>query len=271
MKLTINPALPLAALALAAASANAALVIHDTFEVGTPGLGNGTFNGRTPDTINVAGNTYTEQQNNPGFGQFELVAGAGVGSTQGASTGFNNAAHIQYSNSGLPNATITISLDIQINSLSGSGVRGVGVGFYDLSGTTLYPGTEPSSSTGFTGLVVNPGGTVTYVLNGAAQAESATRSAYASNVYLGLSYTVDTTTGQITNVLYGGEDLSAGFSSITNFVATDTAGFYGSEGSAPTAFGYVDNFTLDVEPIPEPSAATLLGLGGLALLRRRRK
>ena len=34
---------------------------------------------------------------------------------------------------------------------------------------------------------------------------------------------------------------------------------------------YADNVTLDVSTIPEPSAAALLGLGGLALLRRRRK
>ncbi|MGB0993072.1 MAG: PEP-CTERM sorting domain-containing protein [Akkermansiaceae bacterium] len=33
----------------------------------------------------------------------------------------------------------------------------------------------------------------------------------------------------------------------------------------------VDNVRLDIEPVPEPSSAALLGLGGLALILRRRK
>ena len=40
-------------------------------------------------------------------------------------------------------------------------------------------------------------------------------------------------------------------------------------GTTSPAF-YVDNFFIDVEAVPEPSSALLLGLGALGLLRRRR-
>ncbi|MGB1260086.1 MAG: PEP-CTERM sorting domain-containing protein [Akkermansiaceae bacterium] len=42
-------------------------------------------------------------------------------------------------------------------------------------------------------------------------------------------------------------------------------------GVAATNYPELDNFTLEVTPIPEPSSVTLLGLGGLALIIRHRK
>lgn len=41
--------------------------------------------------------------------------------------------------------------------------------------------------------------------------------------------------------------------------------------SGGTAFYYVDDVNLEVTAVPEPSSAALLGLGGLALVLRRRK
>jgi len=38
-----------------------------------------------------------------------------------------------------------------------------------------------------------------------------------------------------------------------------------------TARGYIDNFELRADAVPEPSSTALLGLGGLALILRRRK
>jgi hypothetical protein len=47
-------------------------------------------------------------------------------------------------------------------------------------------------------------------------------------------------------------------------------GFDGPTVEAPLGFARVDDFTLQVTAIPEPSAVCLLGLAGLGLLRRRR-
>lgn len=44
----------------------------------------------------------------------------------------------------------------------------------------------------------------------------------------------------------------------------------GSSFPFSTNYGQIDNFVLEIIPIPEPSTFALAGLGGLALLRRRR-
>ena len=44
-----------------------------------------------------------------------------------------------------------------------------------------------------------------------------------------------------------------------------------NEGGAASSQALLDDVTLDYTPVPEPSSAALLGLGGLALILRRRK
>ena len=44
-----------------------------------------------------------------------------------------------------------------------------------------------------------------------------------------------------------------------------------NQGSAVSSQALIDDVTLDYTPVPEPSSAALLGLGGLALILRRRK
>lgn len=119
-----------------------------------------------------------------------------------------------------------------------------------------------TSVTHFTGLLVNGGGDVVLYEDGVVKTTVST-SALAVNTYYNLSYDIDTTTGGISNVSFNGSTLS-GFSS-TAFTDAATA-YVGvmSNNSGRTEF---DNFV--VSSVPEPALLTLLGLGGLALLRRR--
>ena len=53
---------------------------------------------------------------------------------------------------------------------------------------------------------------------------------------------------------------------------TMTSGFYGNGGPAASAEVYnLDNLLVEGTAVPEPSSVALLGLGGLALILRRRK
>ena len=56
------------------------------------------------------------------------------------------------------------------------------------------------------------------------------------------------------------------------YTFTDTAKIrFRSGGFANSTHGYLDNITITAGVVPEPSSTALLGLGGLALILRRRK
>jgi len=233
---------------------NAAVVVQDTF-TGTPVAGNGAIVGRTPDTVNTAGNTYTEQQNNPCCAKLQLDNSTGNPSFS-LSTGFNNSAHILYSNSGVPTTPITLSIDAQINNIQdespagGGHPRGIGLGFYNPL-PTLFPGTEPSAHTNFTGIVVNPAGTLEYVRGGTSQGIfTAPPGGFSPSNFLTLSYTVDPIAGTITDLDYAGVDYLADFTTtfaVPGFTASDKAGLFGSTANNANLFGRVDNFVVDAE------------------------
>tara|TARA_B110000908_G_C10022646_1_gene343615 strand:+ start:38 stop:703 length:666 start_codon:yes stop_codon:yes gene_type:complete len=60
---------------------------------------------------------------------------------------------------------------------------------------------------------------------------------------------------------------------VGGYVFTDTANlrFFSDGGGANSTFNVFDNVLITAEQIPEPSTTALLGLGGLALIMRRRK
>ncbi len=74
------------------------------------------------------------------------------------------------------------------------------------------------------------------------------------------------------SVLAGGNnnDTNAENWSITGFGSTQTLS-YGAETGGIAAEDYGLVFNISATPIPEPSSAALLGLGGLALLARRKR
>ena len=64
--------------------------------------------------------------------------------------------------------------------------------------------------------------------------------------------------------------VSADGSEVAGILSGDDLAIRLTKEDTTTFFGF-DEVTLTYAPIPEPSATALLGLGGLALLRRRRK
>ena len=227
--------------------ADAGIIVQDGFS-GTFAGGNGAIVGRTPDTVNLAGNTYTEQQNANAAARMELDTATG-NPLNSLKTGFNNSAHIQYSNSGVPTTQITLTIDTQINTLADDGSpRGVGLGFWNPL-PTLYSGTEPSATTYFTGILVTPAGTLEYVLNGVSQGIFTTApGGFSVGAFLNLSYTIDPTTSDITSLVYAGTDYTTDFTSTfpANFTPSVNAGFLGSTAANANYFGRVDNFVVEL-------------------------
>lgn len=164
---------------------------------------------------------------------------------------------------------LTISADISEGNYSGIVAnRGVGVGFSNTFGGT--------AST-FTGLRLRPDGKLSYMVNGIEVAfVDAAIAGYNANAFYNLSYTVDTSTGALSNIALQGS--SADFSSLEaagNFFTlanTTYAAFFGGGGA--NSRGSIDNFTLsEAAPAPEPASLALMsvGLAGIGILRRRRK
>ena len=219
------------------------VVIQDGFS-GAFAAGNGAMTGRIPDTVNLPGNAYTEQQNTNVQARMELDTATG-NSGNSLKTGFNNSAHIRYSNDGVPTAPVTLAIDIQLNTIvDDADPRGIGLGFWNPL-PTLYPGTQPYATDGFTGILVNPSGTLEYVSNGVSQGVfTAAPAGFSTAAFLNLTYTVDPATRKITHLIFAGNDYTADFLATfpADFTHSDTAGFLGSTATNASFFGRVDNF-----------------------------
>lgn len=162
---------------------------------------------------------------------------------------------------------LTISASISMNDVVGgidSFARGVGIGFYSpLPTGGFYP------SSYFHGFTVAPNGSLTLYVPGAGENALFTASplsGFSTSAFYTLSFSVDTTSGNITSVLFGSQDYTSQFSGFTGIFTdsvTNYAGFYGfSEGETPAGGGLVDNFTVAV---PEPSTYALAFCGVLVL------
>ncbi|MHC4975930.1 MAG: MYXO-CTERM sorting domain-containing protein [Planctomycetota bacterium] len=91
------------------------------------------------------------------------------------------------------------------------------------------------------------------------------------NTQAGQGFTTDglTFSGAFSNLVGG--NLFAGVD-VSNYSGTDLLGSFLLHAFSPDAFGIDDDTDLEiyVQPIPSPGALALMGLGGLALARRRR-
>ena len=214
--------------------------------------------GRSPSLANLPGRTYTTFTNGTAAGtaQPSIIMGSG-NPAPSANTGFNGATYLNIGSNSSMNYTlptnITISGDVQLGSIVMAGAntyRGVGLGFF--SGTP----TDVEASTTFTGLVVNPDGTLRLVTPGSPNGIGSSTffaapfAGFNRNDFYNLTYTVNTTTGAISNVIFDGNDDSADFNTTAaGFEPSTTdgslnAGFYGSTDTNGAFFGQVDNFSV---------------------------
>ena len=269
----IAPLALVACLALPTGPLRAAIVIQDGFS-GSFVAGNGAIMGRTPDTRNVPGYTYTESQNNSSGSLANMELDTSTGSPGNSlRTGFNNSLQIQISNALVPPKYVRISVDAQINTLlDDSLVRGIGVGYYDPV-PTVFPGTIADTTTGFTGLVVNPAGTLEYVLGGISQGTFGTTApvGFSTSAFLTLDYQVDTSSGSFRSVSYGGTDYTANFAAVDDFTPSNYFGAFGTTSTSAFNFGRLDNLEIEILAVPEPSTLGLLGIGMVLLRRLRRR
>jgi len=158
--------------------------------------------------------------------------------------------------------TLTISADIGSFQSIGSGISGsrnmVMLGFWSLQPTQSN---GAASTTNFTGLVLNiETSTIQVYSGGALQGSAVSVSPISFGSLYSLSYTVDTTTGALSSVVFNGSSVSG----LTSSAFTDPATSFVGVASYSQSRGTFDN--LLVTTVPEPSAAIMLALGGFGLV-----
>jgi hypothetical protein len=267
----------LSAVAYVGIASASTIIVSDGFS-GTNGA---TVNERTPDGVDLPGSTWQVGQQNAG-GTSPMAIDTSVGNpSPSVSTNYNDAAGISIAsaNGYTEPSELTISADLNIGTIQGGGLSyntyGEGLGFW---GTV--PTNGQNSFTGFTGIALDPYGDLTFINNGTASTVTAAApsSATISNGYITgfntLTYTVDTTTGTITQLIFDGTNLTSDFSSAaaSQTGAPTFAGFYSDEPYTTNATGYVDNFSVSTtSPVPEPASLMLLATAGVGLLWVGRK
>jgi hypothetical protein len=251
-------------------------IISDDFN-GTNGAA---LAGRTPDLVNLPGTSYSVNGTTPtldtsGIGNIPL----GIGLQSVASTSYNSASWLGIGSNGgyVKPSILTLSATISTNSIDGHtlpdtfhATRGIGLGFFN----SAPQNGDADASIRFTGLAVNlSNGTLNIFSNGVRQSSSVFVPTGTMNR---LTYSIDTTTGSITSVIFDTSDFTSAFSGSSSAgVFTDTAtnlvGFYGSSASLGTT-GYVGSFVLSsTSTVPEPASTMLLIYGASLIgLRRRR-
>jgi hypothetical protein len=248
--------------------AAAQVIVSDSF-TGTNGS---SLNGRTPDGANLPGRTFVSPVNPTGARpSIDTSTGNPAAS---ALTGFNEPTYMDISGTGgyAKPTRLTLSVDLQMNTIQGGGpaVRGIGLGFFSPA-----PVQFADAAANFTGLTVQPNGALELIVQGAPQsANTGPPPGFSAATFYTLSYSVDTATAGITRVVYNGADVTATFAgpSAGAFTpaVTDLAGFYGDTANFVDLSGRVDNFS--VSGVPEPSTWALVsGVVPLLLAMRGRR
>lgn len=247
--------------ALTMGQINAQNIIYDSFSNGT-----GTVNigGTTPNT-SLPGSTWFGQSIAPdGANQPRVDYDTGVAYTYPYSSG---SISIASTGSYVKPSLLTISADITINLLLGSAAdrRGAGLGYFQ----SQPPGPGYPTDWFFRGFLVSPDGTLglyTFGGNSVDLLHSVTAfDGFSVNDSYNLSFAIDTASGNITSVVFGGQDFTSEFSVYTGYFGdsvTNLAGFFGSSATESPG-GIVDNFT--VATVPEPSSLAL-ALGAVFVL-----
>ena len=123
-----------------------------------------------------------------------------------------------------------------------------------------------TSTTNFTGLVLNvETSTLRVYSGGALQGSAVSVSPISFGSLYNLSYSVDTTSGALSSVVFNGSSVSG----LTSSAFTDAATSFVGVASYSQSRGTFDN--LVVTAVPEPSSVVMIALGGLGLVLNVRR
>ncbi len=245
------------ALTLTTAGTFATPIVSDGFS-GTSGTD---INGRTPDGANLPGGTWSVyQQNAGGTSPMTLTT---VSQTNAVSTNFNDSAGISITsaNGYTEPSVLNISGEVYVNNSTA-----VGIGF--LSGFPAA-GSGTDSGTTFSGVQWNGGLKDLFLQQGTNNTYLGNFNALSLDAFYTLSYTIDTSTGNISNLTFDGSSVATPTASFFTPANTALAGFYATSG-AVTDTAYVANFSVS-GAVPEPGALAILGASATALLIWKRR
>lgn len=250
-------------------NASATLIISDNF-TGTDGT---SINGRQPDNANLPGSSWSAMD----------YWGPKISGNR-FSIGADTEATISLLSNGLYSKPSIFTISAKFQMFTDTQKIGVGFG---ASPSLMDPSlrSQANYNNNFYGLVVNGSGAVSLVRNSqSSQSVLGTvqwtgSSAFDPYSYYTLQYTVDASLGTISAIsLFS--DLNSAQSNFTALVqASNSTVFNSSTTSYAQLVGHGWNAgntayfkNLTISAVPEPSALSLLavGLGGLALIRRRK-
>jgi hypothetical protein len=271
-----------AVLAMSLAAHAETIIVFDTFT----GAGNGAqLTGRTPSDGNLPGGTWQTKGGAALPPSMLSTTTAVFGDPiPGVFGNGNNSSAIPLSGgSYTPPALMRIRADIKMappgfDATSGSAAagRGMALGFYNTSTVV-----GQFSQNNFTGLVLDANGNLNLVQDPnntgffGAGSFLGTPVAYGGTwnpaAFVTLSYTVDTSTGGLSDITLGGS--SADYSSFYNTslfsaTATASAGMYQSADASPR-YSALDNF--QVTAVPEPGSLLLAAAGLVGAAGRLRR
>jgi hypothetical protein len=276
----------LSAIGMTAASAQT--IISDDFANVTNG---DPIDGREPDLKDLPGSTYSDIDDS-------LYGNTSAGDPAPDVTGKQGLSNEEISLSGglyVPPSTFTVSLDLSPQDIGSGGnisvdaspvyANGVGLGFFTSNPNVFGPG-EGFGASGFTGLVLDSSGDLSFVselptslahlgLTGSSQIAYQGATAFNPDDFYKLSYTVDTITGDISDISLSGS--TADYSSLETasdglFTKVNTAsvGLYGI-GESGGDYGSYDNLLVAGTPEPGTCALMLGSLGALLAFARLRR